>query len=173
MVVGIPEVIHDFNMYLSGSKLAGITGEVTIPPLESITATISGPGILGEYDTPVPGHFGNIAQEVPFRCINEDYFKMVDTSKPLELTLRGSIQHTVAATQALDEVGMRVVFRGHPTTVDIGKVAQRNTMDSKIAMNLTYILIEMDGKPRIELDKLAGVYKINGVDQLAKVRRNT
>ena len=29
-IVGIPEAIHDFNMYLTGNKLGGITGEVEI-----------------------------------------------------------------------------------------------------------------------------------------------
>ena len=38
-IVGIPEAIHDFNMYLTGNKLGGITGEVGMPPFESMTST--------------------------------------------------------------------------------------------------------------------------------------
>ena len=56
-IAGIPEVIHDFNMYNTGNKLVGITGEVPLPDLEAITATIAGAGLLGAYASPVPGHF--------------------------------------------------------------------------------------------------------------------
>ena len=33
-----------------------------------------------------------------------------------------------------------------------------------------YILIEVDGKTVVELDKLNEVYKVNGVDVLAKIK---
>lgn len=170
---GIPEVITDFNLYLTGNRLAGLTGEVALPDFEAMTQTISGTGILGEYETPIPGHFGSMEQAIPFRCINEDYFKMIDPTAALELTLRGDIQQTAKADQATGHVGMRVVFRGKPKTVAIGTVKQRASMDSEIKLELTYILIELDGKKRIELDKINGIYKINNADVLAAVRRNT
>ena len=91
-LAGIPEVINDFNLYLSGSKLIGTTGEVALPDFEAITATISGNGILGEYEAPVVGHFGSMEQEIPFRCFNTDYFSLIDQTKAMELTLRGAIQ---------------------------------------------------------------------------------
>lgn len=48
-IAGIPEVINDFNLYLSGNKLGGMTGEVALPDFEAMTSTTSGNGILGEY----------------------------------------------------------------------------------------------------------------------------
>lgn len=170
-ISGIPELIHDFNMYNSGNKIVGMTGEVALPDFESMTETLSGPGILGEIETSIPGRFGSMEQEIPFRVIDEDYFKLIDSTKPVELTLRGAIQMTVASTGALDYVGMRVVIRGKCKKISIGTVKQGGAMDSKITQELTYILIEMDGKKRVELDKLNGVYKINGKDMLAKVRK--
>jgi phage tail tube protein FII len=44
-------------------------------------------------------------------------------------------------------------------------------MDSSVTLELTYILVEMDGSKKVELDKLNGVYKVNGTDLLAKVRQ--
>ena len=159
-IVGIPEAIHDFNMYLTGNKLGGITGEVEMPPFESMTSTVSGAGILGEYEAPTPGHFGSMEQEIPFRCINRDYFNMVDPTQPLELTLRGAIQYAAASTQATEYMGMRVVFRGKPKNVTI-------------TLELTYVLVEMDGKSMIEIDKINPTYKVNGNDVLSKVKQLT
>ena len=169
-IAGIPEVINDFNLYLSGGKLGGTTGEVSLPDFEPITSTTSGNGILGEYEAIVLGHFGSMEQEIPFRCINEDYFKMVSPSKSVELTLRGAIQQSERDTMSEGEVGMRVVFRGRCKKISIGTVKQREQMGSMVSLELTYILIEMDGKERICLDKINTIYRINGVDQLAKIR---
>lgn len=172
-IAGIPEVINDFNLYLSGGLLGGMTGEVALPDFEAMTSTTSGNGILGEYEAIVLGHFGSMEQEVPFRCINEDYFKMVSPSKAVELTLRGAIQQSERETMNEGEVGMRVVFRGRCKKISIGTVKQREQMGSLISLELTYILIEMDGKERICLDKINTIYRINGVDQLAKIRALT
>ena len=44
-------------------------------------------------------------------------------------------------------------------------------MDATVTVEITYIMIELDGKQRIELDKINNVYKVNGVDLLAKIRK--
>mgnify|MGYP002975857397 FL=1 len=43
-------------------------------------------------------------------------------------------------------------------------------MDTAITLTTLYILIEVDGKTVVELDKLNEVYKVNGVDVLAKIK---
>ena len=70
-------------------------------------------------------------------------------------------------------MGMRVVYRGRCKKISLGTVKQGGPMDSSITIELTYILIEMDGKKKIELDKVNGVFKVNGVDLLAKVKKLT
>lgn len=172
-IAGIPEVVNDFNLYNGGNKLLGITGEVALPDFEAITETISGAGILGEYESVIAGRYGSMEQEIPFRVVNEDLCKMVDPTIPMELTLRGAIQYTVKAIGTVDYVGMRVVFRGRTKKISIGTVKQGGPMDSAIALELTYILIEIDGESKVELDKINGVFKVNGVDLLSKVHSLT
>lgn len=172
-IAGIPEVINDFNLYLSGNKLGGTTGEVALPDFEAMTSTTSGNGIMGEYEAIILGHYGSMEQEIPFRCINEDYFKMVAPNKAVELTLRGAIQQTERDTQNEGEVGMRVVFRGRCKNIKIGTVKQREQMGSSIVLELTYIMIEMGGKEKVCLDKLNTIFRVNGVDMLAKIRALT
>lgn len=172
-IAGIPEVINDFNLYLSGSKLIGTTGEVSLPDFEAITATMSGNGILGEYETPVVGHFSAMEQEIPFRCFNADYFKLLDQTKAIELTLRGAIQTVDKSTHSTGEMGMRVVFRGRCKKFTPGTVKQREAMECSTTLDLTFIMIEMDGTERVRLDKINGEYKIDGKDMLAKIHQLT
>ena len=169
----IPEVIHDFNIYNKGNKIVGLTGEVSIPDFEAVTETISGAGILGEIETTIAGRYGSMEQEIPFRCIDEDFFKLINPTKSVELTLRGAIQCNKKSDGSTAYVGMRIVYRGRCKKISIGTVKQGGPMDSSIAIELTYILIEMNGKKKIELDKINGVFKVNGADLLKKKKKLT
>ena len=94
---------------------------------------------------------------------------MMDMTKAVRLTLR-------AAQQALTVEGdtefrsMRVVVRGKSATLSMGSVKSGSSMGSGVTLNLTYILIEVDGESLIELDKLNPTFKVRGVDILQKVR---
>jgi len=43
-------------------------------------------------------------------------------------------------------------------------------MDSGVTLTVLYILIEVDGSPMVELDKINEVFKVTGVDVLAKIK---
>ena len=43
-------------------------------------------------------------------------------------------------------------------------------MSSSVTLELIYIMIEVDGAKKVELDKLNNVYNINGTDYLAKIK---
>lgn len=170
-MTGIPEVIHSFNVYKGGNKLIGLTGEVTLPDFGAMTATVSGSGILGEFEEALIGMFGSMEQEIPFRVLDDDIFSLMNPLEVLDLTLRASEQYTVQNTGAIDFKGMRVVLRGKQKGFKPGKVQNGTQMDSSVTIEVVYIMIEIDGKQKVELDKLNFVFKVNGVDLLEKVRR--
>ena len=70
--------INAYNVYNAGTKLVGLSDEVTLPDFESLTETLSGPGFLGEIDEPLLGHFGASELEIPFRTLNEDMFGLLN-----------------------------------------------------------------------------------------------
>lgn len=167
---GIPGVINNFNLYYRGTALVGLTGEITLPDFEGMTETLSGPGILGEIEEVIIGQFGSMELEIPFRILDEDAFKIMSPASTLDLTLRASEQYTVKSTGGIDYKGMRIVVRGRQKKLTSGSVKQGGAMEASVTVEITYIMVELDGKKRIELDKLNSVYKVNNVDLLAKVR---
>ena len=169
-VLGIPGVINHFNLYYKGTALVGLTGEISLPDFEGMTETLSGPGILGEVEEVIIGSFSSMELEIPFRILDEDAFKLMSPSETLDLTLRASEQYTVKSSGNIDYKGMRVVVRGRQKKLTGGTVKQGGAMDSAVTIEISYIMIELDGQKRIELDKLNNVYKVNDKDLLAKVR---
>jgi hypothetical protein len=166
----IPEVINNFNAYNNGNVLIGMSGSITLPNFDAITEEISGAGILGTYETSIPGMFGSMVQEVPFRTLDQDIFSLMNPNELVDLTFRASEQSTVKATGALNYNSMRIVERGRFKGFDPGNLELGKQMNSKLKMETFYILIEIDGKTKLEYDKLNSVFVVNGKDLLEKVR---
>ena len=163
--------INAYNVYNAGTKLVGLSDEVTLPDFESLTEPLSGPGFLGEIDEPLLGHFGASELEIPFRTLNEDMFGLLNQGSAVNLTLRMSTQAIQESTMATDFMPSRVVIKGKSKGFTGGKVKQGEGTGSSVKVELIYILIEVNGKKKFELDKLNFVYKVNDVDLLAKVRK--
>lgn len=167
-----PEVVNHFNVYNGANKLMGVSGEISLVELNAMTATISGAGILGEYNTAVIGMFQSMSQEIPFRMVNKEFFELINASQQAEIVLRSSLQNVNKSTGGtLSTQGMRIVYRGRPSSIKPGQLKQADLMNASVTLELTYILIEMGGEKRLELDKLNEIYIVNGEDLLADIRK--
>lgn len=115
------------------------------------------------------GHFSNMEMEIPFRLIDHEAADMMDMTKAVQLTLRAA-QQTLTVEGNTEFRSMRVVVRGKSATLSMGSVKSGSSMGSGVTLNLTYILIEVDGESLIELNKVSPTFKVRGVDILQKVR---
>lgn len=168
----IPEVISNYNVYDNDANaLVGISGEIPLPNFEALTTTMSGAGLLGEIEDPVVGQFKSMDTEVPFRTLHTDMFELMNTGTPLSITIRGSEQSTASDTGATVQTQIRVVMKGKFKSFTGGKMKIGEGTDSKVKMELWYILIEINGKTMLELDKFNPVYIVNGKDMLAEINK--
>lgn len=62
-------------------------------------------------------------------------------------------------------------MRGRPTSAKFGTVKMGDLMNASVTLELTYLLVEIDGETMLELDKLNSVYKVNGEDLMAEINR--
>ena len=167
----LPEVINHFNIYDdSANKLVGVSGEVELPELEAITDTLEGSGVLGEIEDPVTGQFSSMTIKIPFAVLYEDMFKIVNTTNPPQLTLRGSEQCMDPSTGATDYYPIKIVLRGKAKTTSLGKLAKGKKGEPEVEMEVLYIKITVIEVTVIELDKLNYVFVLNDVDMLEKIR---
>lgn len=165
----IPEKINDYNAYLDGTKMIGVAASVSLPPVKMKTSTVSGVGVNGELDSPTIGQFESMEQEIQFNTL---YSSAMDALSPLtnvNLTLRAA-QQVYDKTGGYAFKGLRVVEMGRVKSFEPGKVEKGEAMEAKVILELTYLMIEVDGNQLLEVDKLNGVYKVNGVDMLAGVK---
>lgn len=162
--------INLYNCYQDGKKMVGLTDEVTLPDFDALTETLSGAGILGEIDEPTLGHFGASEIEIPFLMIDNQMFEMMDMSSSVNLTLRISNQAIEQANFKTDFMPSRVVIKGKKKGFTMGSAKQGSAMKPSVKVEILYILIEVNGKKKFELDKINVVYKVNDKDLLQKAR---
>ena len=134
-----------------------------------MTETISGAGILGEYESPTPGHFGSTAIEIPFRTLYDSSFRLMEPGDRI-ITLRASQQSYDVAGGGVDHRGLKIVLKVRPKGLGLGNLAVGKPTDTKNTLEVLYIKIVENNKVLFELDKVNPVCVINGVDVLADVR---
>ncbi len=168
----IPEIINNFKVYNGdGNELIGVTADMSLAELNNLTAEIRGAGIAGAYNTPVIGQYGSMQQEVPFRVLYKEMAEMINPLKPTRVNVRGAIQVTDKATGVARMCGFRYVVGGHCVATKPGTAQPGSPMNGSVTIEMTYVLIEIDGEKVVEIDKLNNICWIDGVDLLEEVRR--
>lgn len=146
-----------------------IAAASSMPDINMLTNTISGVGINGEIDSPTIGQFKSIEHEIEFNVLYSSVVNLLSPLSAVGLTFR-------AAQQVYDKYdgyafkGVHIVERSRVKSLSLGKIEKGETMGSKITLEVTYILVEVDSQLLVEIDKLNSVYKTNGNDMLAGVR---
>lgn len=167
----IPEMINNCNCYDGNSdKLIGVTGEVTLPEIEFLTETLSGLGTLGEIDVVAVGHTSALEQEVPFTNLYDDIFKLMKPTDGVHLVIRESLQVKDSSTGRTQFVPLRIVMKGSFKKFTLGNAKKGGLGEPSVTFGITYILIEINKKSKLELDKYNNVFKINGKNMLADIK---
>lgn len=165
----IPEKINDANVYLDGSRMIGTGASAGLPELNMKTSTVEGFGVGGEIDSPTIGQWESMEQEVQFNTLYSSATGMLSPLSNVNLTFRAA-QQVYDKTGGYDFKGLRVVEMGRVKKFKPGKIEKGESMEATVTLELTYIMIEVDGEQLVEIDKLNNVYKVRGQDMLAKVR---
>ncbi len=87
----IPEQTIAFRIYANGSDLLGVAS-VELPELSNLTETVSGTGVLGEYESPAMGAFSSMSVTLKWISQTEKAFTMLNPFVPLMLECKGSQQ---------------------------------------------------------------------------------
>lgn len=165
----VPEKINEYNVYMDGTTMIGIAAASTLPEVNMKTSTVSGVGINGEIDSPTIGQFESMEQEIQFNALYSSAMDMLSPLSTVNLTFRAAIQVYDKAGGYVFK-GLRIVERGRVKKFNPGKIEKGESMEAAVTLELTYLLIEVDGVTLLELDKLNNIYVANNKDMLEGVR---
>ena len=164
----IPEKSINFKVYLNDEDLLGIA-EGTIPALEAMTSEVKGAGVAGVVESIVLGHFNSTTLSLTWRTVTNDFMKLY-AHKTNNIDLYASLQRYDAGLGEYKTEQLHVYLKATTKTSTPGNLVVGDNMDTQTEFEITYMMIELDHKERVLLDKYNYVYRVDGVDYLAGVR---
>ena len=164
----VPEKINEYNVYMDGEKMIGVVPDVDLPEIGMKASDIEGAGMLGVLNSPAIGQFESIEQEVKFNVLYSSAINMLNPLEAVNLTFRAS-QQVYDKTGGYAFKGLRIVEQGRVKKFKPGKLKRAESMEATVTMELTYLLVEVDGVTMMEIDKLNQKYIVNGKDMLAGI----
>lgn len=166
----IPEQLTGVSHYFSNNELLGM-GELNLPNIQFMTETISGAGIAGEYDNPIPGLTQSLESTYNFRDITKQQMQLL-RKKALDLTSYANLQSYDAGTGEYHDSQIKVTARAKVKSSNLGTFNTGNTGGVSVVVENIYLKIEIDGEKVLEIDKLNYIHFVDGVDWLAATRKN-
>lgn len=158
------------NLYEGNARLLGIA-DITLPSLEAMTDEIKGLGLAGSVDVPIMGQFGSMEVEINFQVHEEGAVTLFEP-RSHQLVARGAMQVHDSGTGSFGSQPIAVFMAAIPKSYGLGKLEPGASMDSPVTMEVTALKQLINGVEVLEIDKYNMIFRVNGVDYLADVRRD-
>ena len=166
----IPEKLVGFECYEDGNRMVGIA-DVVLPNLAYMLDTVQGAGIGGEFETPTIGQFQPMSTTINWRILTDENVTYV-APKVYHFDFRGSKQFLDHSVGALEQQQIKVVMRVLPKNLNLGNMQKASPMGNSGDFEVLYLKITLNGNTKVEIDKIAYICNIDGVDYLATARQH-
>ena len=162
--------ITNANIYVDGNCLLGRAEEIKLPDISMIMAEHKALGMVGKIE--LPAGFDKLEGEIKWNSFYRDvWLKMNEPYTMAQLQVRSSVE-TYGSGGRMQQLPMvtfmSVMFKKNP----MGTFKQNDNAEFSSAFACHYIKQQFNGEDMIELDVLANIYKVGGVDQLDIYRNN-
>lgn len=164
------EKLTNMNVYVDGANFLGRASEVTLPSVKDVMADQKGLGMFGK--AKVPSGIDDMECNIKWVAPNRDVMRaFADPRRAPLLQFRGSME-THDTTGLIAEVPVIVDVSGRRMERPLGTAKKQETVEPETKLAVTYYKLTIDGEELEEIDVLANIYKVDGVDILATYRRN-
>lgn len=167
----IPEQITAFRVYANGTDLIGIAS-VELPELSNLTETISGTGVLGEYESPAVGDFGSTSVTLKWTSLTEKASRVLNPFLSLQLECKASEQQADMQTGAKTSIPVEITIFGTAKKAGSGSLETNKKMENETEIEAVRIEHTVNGKQKLLLDKANMIYAVDGIDIMLPIRAN-
>ncbi|PRC90981.1 phage major tail tube protein [Solimicrobium silvestre] len=165
--MGLPSKLKDFILFNDGQSYMGKVPELTLPKLARKMEEYRAGGMTG----PIMVDFGSEAITLEWTTGGV----VVDALKQYAANRHNAVQLRFAGAYQNDDTGevaaVEVVVRGRHQEIDMGSAKHATETAHKFNTACSYYKLSVDNEVLIELDFMAGVELIGGVDRNAGIRK--
>ena len=148
---------------LCDGKDVGDYVKVTLPELKWKTTTLTGAGLMGDVDIPIPGMAEAMSAQVDLRNVGKENAPLLLLPGVRKLELRFN-RDAISADGTAIKAGTKIYLSGMSTGISPGAVARAATMDGNATLSVFRYRWVEDGQELFLLDQINEVYKVGGKD---------
>ena len=162
--------VTNANIYVDGNCLLGKAEEIKLPDITAMMSEHKALGMVGKIELPIG--FEKMEGEIKWNSFYRDvWLKMNNQYSMVQLQVRSSVE-TYGAMGRMQQqplvTFLSVMFKKNP----MGTFKQNDNAEFSSSFACYYIKQQLAGEDMLELDVLANIYKVGGVDQLDIYRNN-
>ncbi|MBK5073226.1 phage major tail tube protein [Budviciaceae bacterium CWB-B4] len=163
--------VIQFEAYLDSLQTtpAGLV-TVDLPVINHITQELKGAGIAGAIDMPINGLTQAMGVTLNFRTVTE-HSRKLEAPKSHYLQLYAAIQDLDQATGAFVVKKHLMELRIIPKNITPGKLDPGTTQDRSCEYEVLYLKESINDVAIREIDKLGGVFAIDGINYYADINK--
>lgn len=164
--MALPQILKSFNLFNEGGSYAGDVLTVELPKLATKDEEYRAGGMLGAISVPMGLDVIKLGWTAGGYLA--DAIKQWGITKHDGVMLRfaGAVQ----SPDAEDYKAVEIVVRGRHSELDMGSAEAAKKTEHKYTTVCSYYKLTLDGTVLIEIDLVAGVHKVGGVDRTASLR---
>lgn len=158
------------NLYVDGKSFLGKAEEISLPAIKHIMSEHKALGMLGKME-----FFAGIEKmeaKIKWNAFYVDALKkMGNPTQAMQIQVRASLEEYQAQGRTAQ---LPVVAFVTCTSKDFpgGNFKQHDNVEAESNLNVTYYRLEINREPIVEIDILANIYKVDGVDIFETYRQN-
>ena len=162
--------VTNANIYVDGNCLLGKAEEIKLPDITAMMSEHKALGMVGKIE--LPSGFEKLEGEIKWNSFYRDvWLKMNNPYSMVQLQVRSNVE-TYGAMGRMQQqplvTFLSVMFKKNP----MGTFKQNDNAEFSSSFACYYIKQQLAGEDMLELDVLANIYKVGGVDQLDIYRNN-
>lgn len=157
------------NVYLDGTSHVGKAEEIEMPEVVAKMADHKALGLIGDLEF-WTGGIEKMSAKIKWNAFYKDvYKKMAHPGKALKFMVRGALQ-THSSNGLESTVPYVVYMTAFSKRLPTGSFKALDNSEFPSEFNVNYVKVEVNGAEVLEVDVLANIYKVDGVDILADYR---
>jgi uncharacterized protein len=162
--------ITNANIYVNGSSKLGRCEEINLPTVKFKMSEHKAIGLFGAME--FASGMEKLEMKVKWNSLYTDVLKDAgDPFTAVELQVRASME-TYESAGRTKEVPVTIFLTAQYKDFPLGNYKQHDNVEVESMLNVYYFKMEIDSEEILEVDVLANIYKVNGVDKFANYRAN-
>lgn len=164
----IDETNIGFSVYEDGTEYLGLA-QADLPEIASLTNTISGAGIMGNYESVVIGAIDAMSTKITFRNITDAAIRLARPGHHT-IDLRVAQQSHNPATGEVTITHVKHIMVVAPKKIALGSVKPNTPGDVSGEYSVRYFATYKDGKCALEIDQANYKLVVDGKDYAEPIR---